>query len=480
MKQQAHTISVITDCGPVYGNADGRKAVFLGIPYGRAERFRPPVPVTWSDPLACTEYGPAATQPNYRGKKQEGQTFALMGSEDCLNLNIWTTCPEEEARLPVVVAVHGGAFQAGGNRTPQQSGEIFLGDEEMVFVSVNYRLGALGFLELGALYGEEYRGSGNCGMLDVLLALRWIHRNIGRFGGDPERITLMGISAGAKAIASLVTLPEVQHLCRRLILESGGMQSFRTVETAEKVCARFLKMLPAGTDLRTAPAEMILEKQAEFCSGDGSTCFFGPVLAAPFAEDWQLRWEQGTCFRGKAVIGCGKHEMTRLIHQPYFPENSEKIAEEMFGLNGTTASQKAEALIRARIPFSEAWEQVFSDFMYRFYSEKLAEKLEADGNDVWCYSFEYKSACHGMGYAYLMKDLDYPAPLQGADERAEAVRVSESIRKMIHAFIREDGLPEEEWPRYHGGNWMIFDEAARVEYRPKDTLDHFPARVYRL
>ena len=486
-ESQEERVCVQTEAGVVCGKSshtfsddgcDLRRYFFLGIPYGRAERFRPPEPVRWQGEWLCTQYGPLAPQPNFRGKKPEGLDFQMMGSEDCLNLNIWSTCLDRNARLPVVVAVHGGAFQTGGNSLPQFSGESFMDKEEMVFVSVNYRVGVLGFLELGQEYGGRYEGSGNCGMWDLLLALKWIERNIAAFGGDPDRIILMGISAGAKAIASLMTLPKVQAMCHRVILESGAMQSFRTRETAEEVSARYRSLLPEETDLRMAPAELLVEKQAEFCACEGSTCFFGPVLAAPFAPDWTERWKQGECFRGKAIIGCGRHEMIRTVQQPGFMEAAETIAGDLFGRNGKLASQIVKMLVQEGVAAAEAWETVFSDFMYRYYSFDLAKRLEADGNDVWCYSFEYGSACHGMGYAYLMKDLDYPEPIKDPLVRSRATRISEEMRRRIYTFIREDDLEEKEWPRYRGRNQLVFDEKIHVEYQHEDLRAKYPERVY--
>ena len=309
MREQKEWIDVNTSCGPVRGKSWRNGGMFFGVPYGRAARFRAPEPVSWKDTLDCREYGPSAPQPAHRGVRpsEEEGPFRMNGSEDCLHLNIWSPRIGQGEKLPVVVFVHGGAFQYGSNAVQEFAGDRFMGDEEMVFISPNYRLGVMGFLELGRACGEEWAGSGNCGMRDLLLSLKWVRENCGAFGGDPGRIILMGISAGAKVIGSLLTLPEVQEVCHRVILESGAMQSFRTVETAEAVAERFLAYLPEGTDVRTAPAETVLEAQAEFCACDGSTCFFGPVLEAPFREDWMTQWQRGDHFRGKAVIGCGRH-----------------------------------------------------------------------------------------------------------------------------------------------------------------------------
>lgn len=466
-------------CGQVRGRKTAQCCSFLGIPYGTARRFQPPVPARWEGVLDCLEYGPCAPQPRFRGPKPADRPFPMEGSEDCLNLNVWTKHTAPQAGRPVVVYVHGGAFQNGKNSVPAQAGSLFMEEDDMVFVSVNYRLGILGFLELGGVY-PEYRGSGNCGMWDLIAAIRWVKENISQFGGDPEQITLMGISAGAKSIGVLMTLPEIQAACHSVILESGAMQSFRTVETAEQVAKRYLDRLPAGTDLLTAQLDTLLEAQADLCACDGSTCFFGPVLTDPFRPDWQERWEAGERFRGRAILGGGRHEMINQIRKPGFPEQAEQVAMTMFGDYGITAIEKHRELVERSVDSQEAWEQVFSDFMYRFYTTQLTKKLEAEGNSVWSYSFDYAPACHGMGFSYLMLQLTPPGAAPSPEAEAEARPIADFMRARIREFILNGEPDPELWPRYQGGHKMVFDACPRMEYRPDDTLTGFPDQVYAL
>ena len=471
---------IITSTGPVIGKAEGCSAAFLGIPFGKAGRFLPPEPVGWSQVRECFSFGAAPPQPNYWNKKQPGQVFSLVGDEDCLNLNVWTADLDPAEPLPVVVLVYGGAFQAGSNAFPDFRGDRFMGREKMVVVSVNYRVGVLGFLELGHIYGEAYAGSGNNGIRDLLLAFDWVYENIRAFGGDPDRITLAGISAGAKAIGSLITLPQIQQRCHSVIMESGAMQAFRSVETAQKPADRFLSRFPAGTDLRTLPTEKVVEEQGEFCSRDGNTCFFGPVLTAPFAPDWKERWEKGERFTGAAIIGCGRHELIPLASKPDFPLEAETVADDLFGTNGTIAKAMAAERLAQGMDTVTAWEPVLSDFMYRYYSDGLAKKLSAEGNRVYCYSFEYGLANHGMGYAYLMRSLDYGGVSLSGDKLAEAGAVADFMRSQVWRFV-ETGAPDPAlWPAYDGARKMIFDACPHMEERPEDTLSGFPDEVYAL
>ncbi len=465
-------------CGTLNGKQENGIYEFLGIPYAHARRFQKPEPVTWTGVRDCLAYGAAPPQPNYRGKKPTGWTYQMLGSEDCLNLNVWTRHPgQSEALRPVVVFVYGGAFQVGSNSMPAGAGDRFMEQEDMVYVSVNYRVGVLGFLELED-YGDTYRGSGNCGMWDLLTALRWIRTNISSFGGDPEGITLMGISAGAKAIGALLTLPEVQEICHSIILESGAMQAFRSRETALSITALYRSYLPDQADLLTLPAEQLVEAQAELCAREGCTCFWGPVLESPFALDWREQWKAGQRFRGRALIGCGRHELVGLVQNPGFLNRASQVAQDMFGVNGTLAIEKQKELVSQGIPVLEAWEQVFSDFMYRFYSDTLAQQLERDGNHVWVYSFEFPPARHGQGFFFLQGEVEKPENPLSPARKKEALALSHFFRGQVRKFILLGEPDPAIWRPYQGGWKMVLRTDPHMEFRPHDTLTGFPEEVF--
>ena len=200
-----------TNSGKVKGEILNGYCSFKGIPYARAERFCPPQPVTWEEILDCTDFGKKAMQDfekeDPRRKPQSREEF----DEDCLNLNVYLprkdVCVSEEGwiqkqkqGLPVLVEIHGGAFQTGSNQdhTPKQ----IIREHDFIYVAVNYRLGVWGFLYLGKILGKEWEGSANNGILDLMASVRWIYENISAFGGDPRKITLMGSSAGAKSMGS--------------------------------------------------------------------------------------------------------------------------------------------------------------------------------------------------------------------------------------------------------------------------------------
>src|SRR4051812_48750437 len=161
-------------------------------------------------------------------------------SEDCLYLNVWTPAADDRRR-PVMVWIHGGAFTSGSGATEWYDGTSFATRGDVVVVTINYRLGALGFLHLGELLGPEYESSGNCGLLDQVAALGWVRDNIAAFGGNPDDVTIFGESAGSMSVASLLGTPSARGLFRRAILESGSAGRLPGVAAATEIAHDVLR-----------------------------------------------------------------------------------------------------------------------------------------------------------------------------------------------------------------------------------------------
>lgn len=207
-----------TPYGAVRGRWERDVAVFRGIPYAAPpfgpRRFRPPVPpARWDGVREAAAFGPTAPKPPYSEAFARYLSDPAVPGDDCLNLNVWTSDPAPGARLPVLVWLHGGALTRGSSAVPVYDGHTFARDG-VVFVSVNYRLGVEG-------YGLFPDAPANPGLRDQLAALHWVHESIGAFGGDPDRITLGGQSAGAISTGALVAAPQTQGLVRRAVLQSG-------------------------------------------------------------------------------------------------------------------------------------------------------------------------------------------------------------------------------------------------------------------
>ncbi len=219
-----------TESGQVEGIRDQQVDKYLGIPYARPPvgplRWKAPErPEPWTGTRPCRSYGPSAVQPPPVPFLYWPAPFLIPEepmSEDCLSLNIWTAAGDTMAK-PVLVFVHGGGFRGGGSACPIYEGSAFA-RQGIVFVSLNYRLGALGFLAHPALSAESpYGRSGNYGLLDLVSGLEWIRDNIARFGGDPRQVTIAGQSAGAAAVNYLVLSPLAKGLFHRAIAQSGSV-----------------------------------------------------------------------------------------------------------------------------------------------------------------------------------------------------------------------------------------------------------------
>ena len=219
-------MSVIeTSYGCVRGANEGSVHVFRGIPFAKPPvgdlRWRAPVPPDpWAGTRDALEFGPCAVQSTIPGDVGELIGIATHEvSEDCLYLNVWTPKPDD-ARRPVMVWIHGGGNTLGAGSQPRVNGEHLARVGDVVVVTLNYRLGALGFL-----YAPELGATGNEALLDQVAALRWVRSEIGAFGGDPDNVTVFGQSAGGFDIAQLMAMPGGERLLRQ------GRPHERLVET---------------------------------------------------------------------------------------------------------------------------------------------------------------------------------------------------------------------------------------------------------
>ncbi len=503
-----------TNSGKVKGEILNGYCSFKGIPYARAERFCPPQPVTWEEILDCTDFGKKAMQDfekeDPRRKPQSREEF----DEDCLNLNVYLprkdVCVSEEGwilkqkqGLPVLVEIHGGAFQTGSNQdhTPKQ----IIREHDFIYVAVNYRLGVWGFLYLGKILGKEWEGSANNGILDLMASVRWIYENISAFGGDPRKITLMGSSAGAKSMGAMMCAPELKKYVHQAILSSGGTQSIRSIATAQKIAEDFLDVFrrvlekhgygreKAEERLLRVSSDLLLEAQRIFCDNPGNTCMFGPVKDGVFLpETLEEILLSGTLWEGSAMIGSSRHEMGSYKDtDPDLAANAPGIADSLFGKNAPIAQKEFSCFYRnfceehGRKPSPELqadwWVQILTDNMYRLYSYRLARRLAKKGCRVWQYTVEFEPALHCFDQTLAFDEPD-PELFKDDGQLEKAARLGKKIYRSFVNFI-EKGDPGKElfWPCLEPEHpiQMAWDEESGArKIAEGDVLEGFGEEVY--
>lgn len=380
-------------CGRLEGFTRGGVHHFRGIPYAAppvgARRFLPPRPLPrWAGLRPCKQYGSAAPQKGSPGGASAGM------DEDCLYLNV--TTPGTTGRAPVLLWVHGGALRYGAGPLGFRP-ELFA-RAGSVAVSVNYRLGALGFLDVSPWLGESYRQSGNSGLLDVLQALRWVRENIASFGGDPDQVTIMGQSAGAKLCGALTLMEGAQGLFRRAVLASGAVQTIRDRHTACQVGAAFLRAagLEDPAALLTLPWGAVVDVQRRAFPERG-LAWLGPVqdgITLPETDPLALARRGGV----DLLLGTNRDEM-ELFWQAWRLNGLDRsLAEDLFGNRAPLVLAAYEGMPPAARSHEGAV-HFLTEQAFRAGTVDLAEAAAEAGRRVYLYRLDWDRqrlrACHG-------------------------------------------------------------------------------------
>jgi para-nitrobenzyl esterase len=285
--QRGRADLVETSAGWVRGRRTAGVSAFLGIPYGGAQRFRPPAaPAPWRGVRDATAYGHIAPQPIPGARLDYTRLIGWLDqpggqSEDCLVLNVWTPRPDG-ARRPVLVSFHGGGFSSGSGNHRGFDGDPLARFGDVVVVTVNHRLGLLGFLHLADLGAPaEWATAGVNGMLDAVAALRWVGENIAHFGGDPGRVMVFGQSGGGAKTSTLLAMPSARGLLHRAAVQSGSALTLASRETGTRTASRLLARLGLSArripELRDVPVEMLVSAQAGLEAAT-PPAQFGPVV----------------------------------------------------------------------------------------------------------------------------------------------------------------------------------------------------------
>jgi para-nitrobenzyl esterase len=457
-------------------NTDGTVRAYLGIPYASPPigelRWRPPQSVVpWPALYEAIGYGPACPQPDYPATSIYPSPTEEQ-SEDCLYLNVWTGAKAPDEKRPVMVWIHGGALTRGSGGYPTYDGTA-LAEKGIVAVTLNYRLGPLGFLAHPALGEESEEGSsGNYGILDQIAALRWVQRNIHLFGGDPERVTIFGESAGSWSVCALMATPLARGLFQRGIGESGGLFSPMPhldtdrpdrpdrpdLPSAESVGTAFAERLgvepreDALTVLRALPASTIVETAAPP----------GAFRTRPNVDGWVFPGEVHEIFAtGRqadvpVILGSTADEATSLVGDAVPPSKEEFLArvERRFGELAREFLQVYPVdddgdVRRATL----GW---FRDEWFTCQMRTWARMMARVPSKAFLYHFtrvppppdrERYGAHHAAEIMYAFDNLDSVSlQFEEVDHRLAAVISDYWVRFATTGDPNRDGLPT--WPAY--------------------------------
>ena len=403
-------LTVKTTAGSVRGTeARHGTYVFKGIPYAAAPvgplRFRPPArAASWDGVRDASRFGDVVTQ--VKTPAELGMMFDSKGERgpDCLNLNVWTPDPGA-AGLPVMVWIHGGAFVIGSGSDSLYDGSSFARDG-VVCVTINYRLGAAGFHHAG-----DVRGTGCFGLLDQVAALEWVQENIDGFGGDPQRVTIAGESAGGMSVGTLMGTPAARGLFRRAIPQSGAASDVVSEATARLVAAELLQQLagdPAecsDEQLVAAQAELTREIQATRDSARFGEAATSPMAWRPMVGGDVLPAAPLDAIRGGSaadvdvLLGTTRDEFALFIGlAPQMFPDGDAVLPLLFGVAFGERSADALDTYRANRPGAPAAEllgALLTDQTFRMPAIELAEAQVANGAATFFYRFSWESPAFG-------------------------------------------------------------------------------------
>jgi para-nitrobenzyl esterase len=481
---------VETRSGRIQGLAEPGLHVFRGIPFAAppvgALRFRPPQPAApWAGVRDATRVAPPAPQAPSPVMRMLGGAGELGWSEDCLTLDVWTPAADR-GRRPVLVWIHGGAFTTGSGGFPIYDGSALARRGDVVVVTINYRLGALGFLALPAFEREEGNVVGNFGLLDQVRALEWVRDDVAAFGGDPGNVTVFGESAGAMSLGALLGAPGARGLFRAAILQSGAAHNVSDPGQGERVAAAFAKEL--GVDpgdlrrLREAPAAAVLEAQVRAVNalwGQVRGLAFQPVQDGRTLPRPPLDVVREGGARGVDVL-LGTNLDEYKLYRPTDPKVEtlddaallRRLARVVPG--GEPVAERAIATYRLRrqgaaASATELWFAIETDRIFRVPAQRLADAQALHSPRTFAYLFGWASpalggslgSCHALELPFVFGTFGLPGLRAFVGDGEEVARLSQRVQDAWLAFARSGD------PGHRGlGRWPAHDP----ERRPVQVL----------
>lgn len=462
--------------GTLLGEQAAGVSIFRGVPFAEPPvgplRFRPPVPAQrWQGTRDATRFSAEAMQA--RALEDVRQ------SEDCLYLNVWA--PQGKGPFPVYVWIHGGGFTDGRSFSPMFDGTE-MARSGIVCITVAYRLGVLGFLDVESLLGAGYAGSANNGLRDIMMALRWVQENVAAFGGDPSRVTIGGESAGAKLTDTLLGIPEAQPLFHQGISESGGAE--RVWDRAESAAVahgygelwRKSEGEPVSA-LATAPAASLIQVQRQFMATWPKHFPLRPEVDGELLPRLPVTTIAAGSSRGKRLlIGTNRDESALFIGPD---PNQDPGANQLGNLPVARFDKVLDEYKRVDPEMTEAQRRIRATTAEEYWvpSIRVADAFLEGGGTAWMYMLDFaESSGRLRDLAFHSLDLrlvwDHPSAkiANKAAEAALADRMSDAWK----AFLRGEapnakGLPK--WPEYRSGTrpTMMLNTRSRVEQAPQEA-----------
>ena len=479
-KKQENNYTVRIESGLVQGFEQEGTQAFLGIPYAKVERFMPPQPVDrWDSVMVCNHWGPMTMQ-NVGRELPESEM-----SENCCVLNVWTT--NRNAKKPVMLWLHGGGFDSG---TSAWNPGMGLAKEDVVVVSINHRLNILGFLDLSAV-SPKYKYSGNVGMMDVVAALQWIHKNIALFGGDPSNITVFGESGGGGKVGTLLCMPQAKDLFNKAIILSGTILNVNTKQMTEELGKAVLNELGISKEnidaIKKVPyKELYAAGQRAMAKSIGTRkpgtpmmWGFGPtpdgevLMQQPFQPGFSAFSNHKPI-----IIGTTFNELQPLTYnQPLTIQEARKALEPVFG-------NRTDEYIEA---FDKAWPEhstndlLSADRLFRPKTIITADYVSAHHSaPTYMYMFTWRSpvnsgSVHGHELKFCFNTLNHAEnelPNPTAADQQLANKMSEAWARFAHTGNpNTPNLPA--WNPYtaENGEVMIFDYNCYTRNNPDRKLE---------
>jgi para-nitrobenzyl esterase len=491
-----------TTLGPVEGAEREGVLRFAGIPFAKPPvdelRFRPPQPADpWDGVRPATSFGHTCLQ-NPMGIEVlfGGQPEPV--SEDCLYLNVWTPALDDAER-PVMVWIHGGAFVMGSGSSTMYDGASFARRGDVVFVSLNYRLGEIGYSHLAHL-DESYAGSGNCGVLDQVAALEWVRANIANFGGDPDNVTIFGESAGGMSVGTLLGTPAAKGLFHKAIPQSGAAHNSLPAKLAAEVTDELMTRLNVRTvaELVAVPGDQLLKQRADLLAetfGDPDRTMTGGALPWEPVHDGTVLPDPpldavraGLNADVPLLVGTTNEEWKLFsLVVPGGEMTEKKVVARASRLVGDGAAfVEGYRGGGGELPPAELFDRMATDYVFRIPAIRLAEAQLRHTPAVWMYRFDWRSrafggalgACHAIELPFVFHNVDRPGMAMFLGDGPPPTELADQVQDAWVAFARNGDPNTTALP-----DWPPYDESRRATMQlaePCRLLDDPQATTRRL